>query len=477
MSEKTTVVDSKEQTNVRKEDKDKTRSDDTRVSMDNKTKVIPFGPKPSESATHVAADNQPTVRIDDFDVDPMADTVMDGDELDAKMSDSNSQEKTSVMFGLSDIQERLDNELANIPDDYESDLDKNQMSELIQTYFPGRTDEDRMRINRHFLNDAEPLMLERLSEEIKKSPEGLKTGFKSLDARLSILPDGVTLIAAPPRHGKTNFMLNLLVNMCRLYPEKRFIYYTYRELKWETAVRIINLCGSKQFSNREPTQSNLERWKREFKHTELAELKEKADKDPEYEGLKRFMEISSHINLVDSKYDSSDLVDSIHSFGTAFKLGAVFVDSLPSVLPGKNVTTRQRSTQMEEIINHLTIVSHETRIPIILGVPITGDPDIPEYDNLSLEKLREVGNPGQKANLIIGLQDYSRSRFIGSDRNPNFKSTFYGEALKQAQPMPESIKDMMQKTVMLVKVIVNKSGPEPETELIFHKQLLNISDQ
>jgi hypothetical protein len=42
--------------------------------------------------------------------------------------------------------------------------------------------------------------------------------------------------------------------------------------------------------------------------------------------------------------------------------------------------------------------------------------------------------------------------------------------------MPENLKDMMQKTVILAKVMANKTGPEPEVELLFHKQLLKIED-
>ena len=132
---------------------------------------------------------------------------------------------------------------------------------------------------------------------------------------------------------------------------------------------------------------------------------------------------------------------------------------------------------MQEISDRLKRAAYETRFPLIVSSPLSpGDANTPEYDDLTESGLKETGSPDRDASLVIGLQNYSRSKFIGSNINPNFKSSFYGQPLPKAEPMPENFKDMMQKTILLAKIITNKIGPEPEVELMFHKQLLKITD-
>ncbi|MCP5102588.1 MAG: hypothetical protein GY950_04375 [bacterium] len=399
------------------------------------------------------------------------------DDLDISKEKTVTEEKTISLFGLSDIQQKLDNEIANIPDDYQDQIEPEQMSIIIKDHFPQRTDAEKIKINRNFLTDAEPFKIESLAEDIKKSPEGTATGFKSLDQFITIPPDALTVIAARPKHGKSCFLLNMLLNMCGRYKDKHFMFYTYEDPKSEIMIKLINMCGTKQFPRQEGLQTNLERWKHEFLHTGIDALKAKADEEIEYSGLKYFMEISSRIHVVDTDHPCLDLVDSIQSFAKAFDVGAVFIDSLPKIRLENERNHQNRRGQLHEISNHLRKLAYETRFPLVVSAPLTPGPkNSPEYDDLCEENLAEAGNPDQNAGLVIGLQNYARSRFLGSDFNPLFKSNFYGQPLKKAELMPENFKDMMQKTILLAKVIANKSGAEPETELLFHKQLLRIFD-
>jgi replicative DNA helicase len=237
------------------------------------------------------------------------------------------------------------------------------------------------------------------------------------------------------------------------------------------------MCSTKQFSQQGGLKSNLDRWKYELKHTDIKILKKRANEDIEYSGLKNFLDISPRIHLVDTSHNVIDLVDSVKSFNRAFTVGAVFIDSLQKIQPEKEKTTPERHPQLSDISDHLRKMANETRFPLIVSVQLTAGPKgTPEYDDLCEENLKEAGNPDQNADLIIGLQNYARSKFIGSTFNNNFQSNFYGQPLKIYEPMPENLKDMMQKTVILVKVMANKTGPEPEVELLFHKQLFKIDD-
>ena len=467
--------------------------DDTKVSEKDKTKVnaaadetkinptekleIPFSDETKISSTEEieakslgeTTGNQITA----ISPDPDQETVRSSETLESQKRNTNTvyQEKKSDIFSITDITRKLESEVANIPEDYKDQIEPEDMSQIIKSYFPGRTDEEKIRINRNFLKDAEPFRLEQLIEDIKKTPDGLRTGFASLDQLITIPPNTVTIIASRPKHGKTCFMLNMLLNMCRQYKEKHFLFYTYEEPKWKIMIKLLNMCGTKQFNQQEGIESNLDRWKYEFKHTDIETLKKKANNDKEYSeysGLKNFLDISPRIHLISSGHNVIDLVDSIQSFEKAFSVGAVFIDSLQKIQPGD---------ELQDISGHLRKLANETRFPLIVSAQLTAGPKgSPEYDDLWEENLRGAGNPDQNADLIIGLQNYSRSTLIGSNVNTNFQSKLYGQPLKKAEPMPENLKDMMQKTIILAKVMANKTGPEPEVELIFHKELLTISE-
>ncbi len=461
-------IDDNESTNVAPSDgSDMMESDDIEIPDEAMSGIL----------TDEITDDGITVMGEDADAAPNDQTVVSGEVLDPAKEDTISEEKTSIMFSLSDIQHKLDHEIADIPDDYQEQFEPEQMSLIIKDYFTHRSDAEKVKINRHFLTDAEPFKIEKLVEDIKKSPEGLVTGFKSLDSRIRIPPDAVTLIAARPKHGKTCFLLNMLLNMCDRYKEKHFVFYTYEAPKWETMLKLINICGTKQFNQQEQFPTNLERWKHEFKQKEMNTLMEKAENDPEFSGLKLFTDISPRVHVIDSNHNTVDLADSVHSFGKAFDVGAVFIDSLPRIPVEKGKIAMERTQQLREISDSLRKLAYETRFPLILSAPLTPGPRVsPEYDDLAEGNLAECGNPGQDAGLVIGLQNYARSKYIGSNLNAGFKSDLYGQPLKKAELMPDNFKDMMQKTILLAKVISNKTGPETETELLFHKQLLKISD-
>jgi hypothetical protein len=272
-------------------------------------------------------------------------------------------------------------------------------------------------------------------------------------------------------------MLNLLLNMCHLFPGKRFLYYTYEEPRWDVFLKLINISGVKQFTQRQARQSNLERWEHEFNHCAIEILKEKANEDMEYIGLKNFQEIAGKVHVIDSNHNCIELIDSIRAFGKTFDMGAVFIDSLPKIRLENEKRTMDRRQQLQEISDNLRKLAAEIRLPVILSAPLTTSiKGTPEYDELVEENLADVGCPDQNASLVIGLQNYARSKFIGSNMNTDFKSNFLDDPLKKAEPMPDNFKDMVQKTILLAKVMANKTGPETETELIFHKQLLKITD-
>ncbi|UCH93078.1 MAG: hypothetical protein JSV88_22685, partial [Candidatus Aminicenantes bacterium] len=416
----------------------------------------------------ITASNQPTVESEKYDT---------GQTI--RMKDDSTADKTSFLFDKSDIQKKLQDELAEVPEISPEEMNSEYLSRLISKPFAHKTEEERLKINRNFLRDAEPLTLDRLKEDINKAPEELCTGFSSLDQWVSIPNRKLTLIASRPGHGKTVFMLNMFLNMCRKYPGQHFLYYTYGEFRQDVEIKLINICGEKPFSSPgiEGATTNFKRWQYELKHQDIDTLKVRAEKEPEYKGLKNFLAISSRAHVIDANYNIVDLLDSVQAFNNTLPIGAVFIDYLQALRPEKGHLALTRQQQVQEISDRLIQLGSETNFPLILGAQFAlGEKSIPEYDGLSLEYLKDITDPEHVASLIIGLQNYSKSIFIGSNINDHFKSRFYNYPLKKAEKMPESFKDKHPNTVILAKVLVNRRGPQPEVELMFNKWLMKISD-
>lgn len=433
----------------------------------------------------ITVSNQPTVRSEKKAEAGISQTVTIENESASASAEMTGKgdttgDKTALFFGKEDIQKKLQEELAEVPEVSPEDLEASYVSKLISTPFLNRTNEERLRINRNFLRDAEPFAVESLMEDIKKAPEELLTGFSSLDRWISIPQLKLSLVTSSAGHGKTVFMLNMILNMSNNFPEKHFLYYSYGEFKQDIEIKLINMCGETPFSkapdNVEGINTNFKRWKYEFKTREISTLIDKAEKEPEYKGLKNFLEASSRIHVMDANYNIIDLIDSIRAFNSTLPLGAIFIDYLQAVRLKDVPTELSRQQQTTEICEVLVELSNEMQFPFIVGAQLAAEEkNIPEYDMLSVDYLKDIGDPIQVSNLIIGLQNYSKSRFIGSNVNDTFKSRFYDYTFRKAEKMPETFKDKHPNTVILAKVLSNRSGPEPEVELLFNKWLMKIS--
>lgn len=418
------------------------------------------------------------------DVSASSDPTIESKKLEMNKTvgdkgDSTSGDKTITLFDKSDIQQKLQDELDEVPEIRPEDMQTGYLSKLISKPFAHKTEEERLKINRNFLRDAEPLTLERLKEDIDNASEELSLGFPSLDHNISLPNQRFTLIASRAQHGKTIFMLNMLLNMCRKYPQQHFLYYSYGESKQDIEIKLINISGEIPFSPLEKKEvtTNFKRWQYELRIGDFHTLKDKAENNPEYKGLKNFLEISSRIHIIDANYNIIDLLDSILAFNNTLSVGAVFIDYLQGIRPDKTRLTLPRQQQVQGIANQLIDMGNETRFPLILGAQLLrGEKNTPEYDELSLDHLQDLKDAEKVAGLIIGLQNYAVSTFIGSNSNDKFKSRFYQDAFKKAETMPESFKDKHTNSVILAKVLMNRGGPLFEVELLFNKRLMKISD-
>lgn len=420
--------------------------------------------------TNESTDSQETAIQDDIILKP--------DDIIHTPTDDTYNE-TKVCFEKRDLDNKSIREIDKIPDIDKEDLKSNDFSMLLKDVFPDKTKAEKFKINRRFLKDATPFNIKQLSIDLKNEFKSLITGFSELDKSICISANALNVITGMHKHGKTVFLLNIMLNMAKKYPELHFVYYTYEESKSEVEVKLINMSGNTYFSNnKKDLTTNLDRWKYELRTKDVNSIKGLSDKNPEYKGLFNFLQVSKRIHVVDSYYNNEDLLDSIKSFCNTFEIGAIFVDPYQKIALNHSAKVHNPEWNNKNIITErLSSLSRKTRVPIILSSRLSSRIlSYTEYDMLTEKNMLISEDIIQEGGLIVGIQNYAKSKFLGSKKGNKFNSRFYKEPIETSKVTPEIFKTKKPETIMLVKILVNRYGPELEAELLFDRWLLKIKD-
>jgi len=241
------------------------------------------------------------------------------------------------------------------------------------------------------IEPPEPYLLEDLTADILSTTPAMASGLRKLDEMAMIPVGALTIIAGRPGHGKTAFQLNLLANMMRAYPEKKFYYFSYEEAKKMIGLKLIMILAEETLHEK----TNLGAY--------TNYLKEKRGSNSEIEAaLAKYEELTltGRLSVSDEMYRVDDLATVISTLATRGDTGAVIVDYIQRIPLGRK-SDGQRYLDIKYISSLLLeqAVSHD--IPIILGAQLTRDKT--SNSRPKLDNMRESGDIEQDANLVIGL--------------------------------------------------------------------------
>lgn len=284
-------------------------------------------------------------------------------------------------------------------------------------------------------------------QEIKQVSESLSTGIEKLDSMIRLPVGAITIVGARPSHGKTTFLLNLLLNLAINYPNKQFYFFSYEEERKFIALKLLNLLVD---TDLQQPQGNL-RYLRAYLKGNLPENKivEKA-RATLYDLLD-----SRRINLFEEAFPIQQLVNVIHFLKDRYPVGAILIDYIQKISNPKSFPTRQAELQntSDQILQQ---IAKRCGLPVILGAQFNRKALESNESRPQLAHLRESGDIEQDANLVLGLYNYG---IAGETHN------------KDGSPItPES------KTVDLeVSVLKNRDGAVGSTfTLYFHTRCLRI---
>jgi len=225
----------------------------------------------------------------------------------------------------------------------------------------------------------QPYRLADLKADEDNAPDGLKTGFKNLDAVVSIPPEALTIVAGRPSHGKTALLLNMALNMAQLYPDKHFFFFSYEQNRRTLARRLV-----------------------------------KAASDGEG-GETLFDELSERLWIISEPYPVNDLSNVIGYLCQKYPTGAVFVDYIQKIPSGRTFGTRQ--LELAHVSAELLRATLKHKAPIVLGAQLGRDKG--RTDKVVLDNIREAGDIEQDANLVIGLHNQAVEKAQDNDHQPS----------------------------------------------------------
>ncbi|MFN8578845.1 MAG: DnaB-like helicase C-terminal domain-containing protein [Candidatus Sericytochromatia bacterium] len=279
-------------------------------------------------------------------------------------------------------------------------------------------------------------------EDLRNTPLTLKTGIKSLDLFAGIPHGAITLIAGRPSHGKTTFMFNLLINLSKIYTNKKFYFFSYEEQKKFILAKILNKLINKEIYLPEypDCRTNLEFLKAYIKENRTDNKMIESGK----ESLKYLLE-SGKIEIIDRSYSVEELSLVINHLHSKENLGAIFIDYVQRIRTDSK--TQDKRNEIAYISDYiLNNIAKKTGLPVILGAQFNrGAGESPR-----LEHLKEAGNLEEDANLVLSVYQEAREN----------------EALASSK-----------KVTLEIKALKNRDGEvNRKTILDFYKHIGNIED-
>ena len=258
-------------------------------------------------------------------------------------------------------------------------------------------------------------------ERESKLPEGLRTGYtigEGDDKSQIILGSGVlTGIVGATGHRKTVLLLNMILNVAKIYPDKKFVYFTYEQNGDQIREYLLNVYL--EDLDLKFGQSNRRLLKRYFHSRGNTSMFEQEEKTIYERGVKKKVRIPDEfrkrkgsffrnfiengrilINYVDS--DSSRLVKDIEYLSTQDNLGGIFVDYFQCInVPEDQRLRLTRVEELKRICFYLKDVANETGLPVVLACQFNQEVGSP-FDVL-ITKVGEAGDISRIMSEMFGI--------------------------------------------------------------------------
>ena len=266
--------------------------------------------------------------------------------------------------------------------------------------------------------------LEDMYTEGNNQPGGLETEYKIDNWRLCLPAGQLAVIAGRTGHGKTVMLLNLLLQVAKRYPNKRFVYFGYEESALKVKQYALNIFANiDSLSNYDwiSNRDQLERLFRECKPRETPSFIPGRAWEKLKNKLVEFTDLleSGRIEIKAVQYNSSELVGAIRYLAKRDDVGGVFVDYFQKLrLPASQYRGyNSRQEELKQICIDLNNVAVCTGMPICLGAQYNRK--VTNLAQMDASNVAEASDIENIVHTLLGIWDLTRKPFSASDADKN----------------------------------------------------------
>lgn len=272
------------------------------------------------------------------------------------------------------------------------------VSEIVEIVAPPRIDFAEL-----LVPDTKDLVVAR----IKEKPEALETSYEIKDEKLQFQTGALSVIAAPTGHGKTAFLLNLLLDAAGRYPDKRHWLFSYEESSASVIIKALSVHCKESYSvsNRRTLESYYRKGTDEFFAANgLTDFKKK---EPTFWEMVK----SGIINVVQADYATQDLIQAIREVAN-HGAGFIGIDYLQLLYPEARDRFTARQEELKRICLDLKDAAIETGLPIVAAAQFNREVRYPGA--MEPQRLADASDIEKAANLVVGLWNGDKRPGIGS---------------------------------------------------------------
>lgn len=289
----------------------------------------------------------------------------------------------------------------------------------------------------------EPYLLQDIEKDFQAISEGLSTGYEGLDKIARLQEGAISIVAGRPGHGKTTLLLNLLVNLIKAYPERRFYFFSYEEARSRLALKLLMIMAQ-EVLQKETNQGAYTNYLREKRAKEQNKKIEQALQ--EYQRLT----VAGRLTLSDQRLAGEDLTATIALLARRGDTGAILVDYIQRIPVHGQYS--QRYLEIKAISDMLLDQAVRHNLPVIVGAQLNRSAGGGAHPRL--EQLREAGDLEQDAHLVLGL---------------------YNQSVDEIE---EGQQDKAREVDLRISVLKNRSGMAGSSSVLtFDRPILKIRDQ
>ena len=259
-----------------------------------------------------------------------------------------------------------------------------------------------------------------IREKLRTRPEGIKTDYYFSSGRKVerlVLPAGaLTLVCAPPGHGKSTFLRNFALQTAESETPGAVLYFTYEEDYESTIMELVNTYAGLELTSPSRDFGNLTTIADYYRNGSSRYIKHEVEdsfKEKEARFMKELIE-SGKLRIYDSDFYSDELVDAIRYISRKLTVKAVFIDYV-QLLYKQGGSKLQRNEELKAIAKSLRELAKEQKLPIVLSAQLNREAKSPT--EMFSQNIADSADLEREANKVVLLWNSVERKLNGSQYN------------------------------------------------------------